>query len=99
MASRPPDIIEPSFLAFVGEPGGEPERELKRKLVPILEELGDVSSAYLAIADYRDRSSRSVVLCLRSEKGDDPVIVSRIAKIFAEVFNAKEHWDLLFMDS
>jgi|SRR5277367_778728 len=99
MASRPTDIIEPRHLKFLGEQDGEPERELKRKLIPILEGAGDIRAAYLVIADYRDGSSPSVVLCLHSEKGDDPVIVSRIGKIFSEVFNAKEHLDLLFMDS
>jgi SseB protein C-terminal domain len=100
MAPRPPDIIEPKLIEFIAEKTeGPPERELKQKLVPILEEAGDISAAYLAIADYRDGSPPSVVLCLRSEKGDDPVIVSRIGKIFAQVFNAKEHLDVLFMDA
>ena len=98
MASRPPDIIEPSCLEFLGEQDGEPERELKQKLTPILEE-ARVKAAYLAIADYRDGSPPSVVLCLRSDKGADAVIVAQIGKVFAEVFNAKEHLDVLFMDS
>ena len=56
MASRPMDIIEPRFLEFLGEQDGEPERELKQKLVPILEESLEIKSAYLAIVDYRDES-------------------------------------------
>ena len=99
MASRPPDIIEPSCLEFLGEQDGEPERELKQKLIPILEEALEIKSAYLAIVDYRDGSSPSVVLCLRSDKEADAAFALRIGKIFAEVFNAKEHLDVLFMDS
>jgi SseB protein C-terminal domain len=93
------DIIEPRFLDFLGEQDGELERELKQKIVLILEESREIKSAYLAIADYRDGSSPSVVLCLRSEKGDDPTLGLRIGKVFAELFNAKEHLDVLFMNS
>ena len=86
-------------MEFVGEQDGEPERELKQRLVPILEEALEIKSAYLAIVDYRDGSSQSVVLCLRSDKEADAAFVLRIGKIFAEVFNAKDHLDVLFMDS
>jgi hypothetical protein len=92
------DIIEPKLIEFLGEQDGEPERNLKQNLVPILEEALEIKSAYLAIADYRDGSSPSVVLCLRSEKGEDPPFVLRIGRIFSEVF-ANEHLDVLFMDS
>lgn len=93
------DIIEPQLIEILGEQDGEIERKLKQKLVPILEEAGDVRSAYLAIADYRDGSPPSVVLCLRSDNDDNAVLAVRIGKVFAELFNAKEHLDVLFMDS
>jgi len=93
------DLIEPRLMEFVGEQDGEPERELKQKLVPILEEALEIKSAYLAIVDYRDGSSPSVVLCMRSDKEADAAFVLRIGKVFSEAFNAKEHLDVLFMDS
>lgn len=99
MADRPPDIIEPQQIEILGEQDGEIERELKRRLIPILKEVAEIKAAYLAIADYRDGSPASVVLCLRSDKGDDVVLVSRMARVFAELFNTKEHLDVLFMDA
>jgi hypothetical protein len=66
---RPMDIIEPQLIEFLGEQDSEPERNLKWKIVPILKETLEIKSAYLAIADYHDGTSPSVVLCLRSEKG------------------------------
>jgi hypothetical protein len=98
-AIRPTDIIEPNLIEFLREQDGEPERELKQRLIPILEEAMEIKSAYLVVADYHDGSPPSVVLGLRSEKGDDPVMVERIGKFFREVFDAKEHLDVLFMNS
>jgi hypothetical protein len=97
---RPMDIIEPNLIEFIGEKvEGPPELRLKQMLVPILEEVPEIKSAYLAVADYRDGSPPSVVLCLRSEKGADAPLVLRIGKVFSELFNTEEHLDVLFMDS
>jgi hypothetical protein len=97
---RPMDIIEPKLIEFVGEKvDGPPELRLKQMLVPILEEAPEIKSAYLAVADYRDGSSPSVMLCLRSDKGKDPTLALRIGTVFSELFNTNEHLDVLFMDS
>jgi len=100
MVSRPMDIIEPNLIEFLEEKiEGPPELTLKQMLVPILEEVPEIKSAYLAVADYHDGSPPSVVLCLRSDKEADAAFVLRIGKIFSELFNDKEHLDVLFMDS
>ena len=49
-------------VQYTGEQNGVPETDLKRSLVPLFEQRGDVQEAYLA--RYSTGSSTGVVLCL-----------------------------------
>jgi hypothetical protein len=72
--------VDPRHVEFLYEQDGEIERELKRRLVPLLEAAGGVRAAYLAVADYHDGSRPSVVLCVRADRGRRGGYVSAVLR-------------------
>lgn len=83
---------------FVGEQDGSPERALKEKLADFFRNDGGVSRAYLAKASYDGGKNISVVLGLRTEFGHDKGVVEGVGKVFASIFNAKQHLDTIFLE-
>ncbi|HUJ70626.1 MAG TPA: enhanced serine sensitivity protein SseB C-terminal domain-containing protein [Verrucomicrobiae bacterium] len=95
--SRPAETIRPPQIEFVGEQAGPVEGNLKARFCPLFASTHTVESAYLARVSYGDNSHYSVALCIRSSIGVDPKLRERLAQIFAEVFRADQHLDILFM--
>src|SRR5262245_5593288 len=95
--SRPPMVLMPSRIAFIGEQAGPAEDDLKSRFREILVATSTVHAAYLARLSYGDPSSCSVGLCIRSSVGVDRALQKRLAQIFAEVFRAEEQLDILFI--
>lgn len=83
---------------FLGEQDGPPERELKAALVEFFGRDPSVRAAYLARVAYGDQATANVVLCLRTQFGPDPGLAEKIGRIFASMFGAHEHLDLLFLN-
>lgn len=89
------NVLRPHFLS---EQDGGPERELKARLVEFFHRDQSVVQAYLARVAYGDRSSASVALCVRSKFGPDLGLAEKIGRIFASIFGAHEHLDIIFID-
>ena len=85
-----------SNLQFVHEQDGAPERLLKDRLVQSFNRRADVQRAYLA--QVNAGGQLGVALCLRSLRGPDRGLVDDISDIFAAVFAAHEHLDVLFLN-
>jgi SseB protein C-terminal domain len=95
--SRPPEVIEPQRIDFVGEQAGSVEDGLEIRFREVFAATPTVQSAYLARLSYGEASGHSVGLCIRSSVGIDQRLQKRLAQIFAEVFRADEHLDILFI--
>ena len=84
-------------IRFLGEQDGPPERLLKDRLADFFRRDRSVSRAYLARVDFGEGKDASVVLGLRTQFGPDKGMVEKVGTIFADVFNAKEHLDIMFL--
>jgi SseB protein C-terminal domain len=84
-------------VRFLDEQDGPHERILKDRLVEAFRGEPQVKRAYLARADH----GRSIhaVLGLRADGIDHKRLADRVASIFAALFHAREHLDLLFVDA
>jgi hypothetical protein len=82
---------------FLGEQDGPSERLLKEKLADFFGRDRSVSRAYLVRVAFGEGKNVSVVLGLRTQFGPDKGMVEKVGAIFASVFNAKEHLDIMFL--
>jgi len=95
--SRPAETIRPPQIKFVGEQAGPVEDDLKARFCRLFASTHTVESAYLARVSYGDDSRNSVALCIRSSIEVDQQLQEKLAQIFAEVFRADQHLDILFV--
>jgi len=84
-------------VRFLGEQDGPPERELKAKLVQMLDTGSDVYRAYLVRVAYGMSPLVSVALALLSESGKSRDLVERIDGIFGPMFGGHEKLDVIFL--
>lgn len=84
-------------IRFLGEQDGPSERLLKDKLADFFRRDRSVTKAYLARVEFGEGKEASVVLALRTQFGPDKGMVEKVGAIFASVFNAKEHLDIMFL--
>ncbi|HEV8391197.1 MAG TPA: hypothetical protein VGQ35_15210 [Dongiaceae bacterium] len=96
---RDREQLDTDTIHFIGEQDGESERLLKDRLVSILDFVGDVDEAYLARIELGTDSDESIALCLLSPIGDEKKTLDLVQVAFAELFNADEHLDILFLRS
>jgi len=89
--------VRVSEIRFLGEQDGPPERLLKERLADFFRRDRSVSRAYLARVDFGEGKDASVVLGLRTQFGPDKGMVEKVGTIFADVFNSKEHLDIMFL--
>ena len=94
--SRPPEVFTPLGITFIGEQAGPVEDDLKSRFREILSHTPTVQSAYLARLSVGD-PEYTVGLCIRSSVGKDDLLRDRLARVFAELFRAEEHLDILFI--
>ncbi|HOW80660.1 MAG TPA: enhanced serine sensitivity protein SseB C-terminal domain-containing protein [Candidatus Paceibacterota bacterium] len=95
---KKPQEIKVPEIRYVGEQNGEPEQDLKQRLCRFFERDPSVKAAYLARVNYGHAQQVGVALCLKTVFGPDKGLVEKIGAIFAAVFNASEHLDILFLD-
>lgn len=93
-----PDEFPVSDLKFLGEQNGEPERRLKDQLIALLRQQPDVERAYLARAINAGRATVMLCVATRADEPDES-LPPQIGKIFAGIFNANDHLDILFSDA
>ncbi|HXE86012.1 MAG TPA: enhanced serine sensitivity protein SseB C-terminal domain-containing protein [Hyphomicrobiaceae bacterium] len=84
-----------SRIEFLGEQDGPSERKLKSHLTALFQHQGGIHRAYLARVFHA--ASNSVCLCLYAD-APDPGTVGKIGQIFAAMFGAPQHLDILFLD-
>jgi hypothetical protein len=84
-------------LRFLGEQEGRPERMLKEKLAASSDFGREIDRAYLARVYFENRSEASVTLCLRAYSGDQEKLVNYVGAAFSNLFNSKEHLDVIFI--
>jgi hypothetical protein len=82
-------------VRFLREQDGAPERLLKSRLIESFVHHSDVQRAYLAQISSEDHTL--VALCVRNIGGPDRELVRRIGAVFAAIFGAHEHLDILFL--
>jgi hypothetical protein len=92
---RPPEQRHVRDPKFVGEQDGPTELILKQKLTETFAREPAVQRAYLA--RMSDGQNVTVVLALRAQPGFEQTLVQQIGSIFASIFNAKEHLDIVFV--
>src|ERR1041385_545432 len=56
-----------------------------------------VSKAYLVRVGLGESDNYTVALALRTQAGPDQKMVNKVGRIFAGVFNATQHLDILFL--
>jgi SseB protein C-terminal domain len=96
-SSRPPEIVTPPVIKFLGEQDGSIERDLKSRFIDLFDENPTIRRAYLVRTDYGDATGANVALCVKSSAGEDMALVSDVFAIFAEMFGIHEHLDVLFV--
>jgi len=93
-----PQRLTPQIVRFVGEQDGPAERDLKAQLVELLRGEPSVQRAYLALTEQGDGSTAHVTLCLRcSTNKEDRSLLTKLAQIFGNMFNSREHPDVRFL--
>lgn len=97
MSQRRSQQLHVNQVRFIAEQDGTIERELKRRLTEFFVNNPTVKRAYLAIVNYEDLTTYSVALCLRASSSPDKALVEEIGGVFASIFSAKEHLDVLFL--
>ncbi len=85
-------------IHFLGEQDGLPEQSLKDQLNRCFQLDKSVRAAYLAKVSYDRANYTEVALCLLRPFGPDDGIVEQVGSIFASIFGAHEHLDILFIN-
>ena len=81
-------------ITFISEQDGPIERQLKTALLPAIRRAG-AERAYLARASFQGSPDTAVILCLAAPENSSAV--REISEVFAVLFNASEHLDILFL--
>ena len=91
----PEELTLPS-ATFLAEQDGEPERELKAKLVELFRADMNVHSAFLVRVRYRGSQGINVALALATSRQDIELVKS-IGVVFHNMFGAHESLDVIFL--
>jgi len=84
-------------IVFVGEQDGPAESQLKAQLELLFAKHAGVARAYLTRATIDGQPT--VVLALRAERVDESALAGQVGAVFATIFNARAHLDVLFLDA
>src|SRR5882724_9713096 len=94
-SGRTPDEICAQQIAFLGEQDGAVERQLKEELMQVFQRDKTVNKAYLARAAVD--GNPTVVLGVRAEGVDESRLATQVGAVFASIFNARQHLDIVFL--
>lgn len=95
-AAMPYDTFDTPPLEFAPLAGDAVEQDLKAALVPLLQRCDEVKRAYLARVHY-DGKTGGLVLGLVTPGEDNEELVAEIGKLFASMFDASQHLDIIFV--
>src|SRR5262249_26117380 len=94
--TREVEPLRQSTVRFVREQDGEPERQLKTRLLPVLRSRPDAASAaFLVCVDYGEPNASGVALCAAGPA--DAGFVRDIGVVFSGLFSKGSHLDILFL--
>jgi len=94
--TREPHETRVSKILFLHEQIGVPELLLKNRISDLFKHHAEVQRAYLA--QIEADGCLGVALCIRCSCSPDRSLVEKIGPIFAAVFNAREHLDIIFLN-
>jgi SseB protein C-terminal domain len=94
---RPFEELRARAINFVAEQDGQPERNLKTKLVALFGQLQLVRIAYLACVQYENAGPLEVALCVRGQPGQNRMFAARVGEVFASIFGSHEHLDIIWI--
>ena len=95
---KSPCILIQSTLRFLYEQDGPHERTLKTQLITLFLQRQNILRAYLARVEYTNPGTYNVALCLRTTTDqEDSTLVDTIGSMFASIFSADHHLDILFL--
>lgn len=97
MKKRGQEVHVPSVV-FLCEQDGIPERDLKTKLLPLLNAQLAVSRAYLARVSYGNSNAPAVALCMRCTAEPKQAFVESITQVFVDMFNKDAFLDILLLE-
>jgi hypothetical protein len=95
--SHAPQRLTPPTTKFVGEQDGDSERDLKGCFSELFRQEVMVQSAYLARAEHGDGTGIHVTLAIRRRGGEDRSLISKLSRIFGDMFGSHEHLDMMFV--
>ncbi len=94
-AAASPAELDAQDIAFIGEQDGPVEQQLKEQLAALFVHHPPVVQAFLARATIDGQAT--VVLALRAEGADEASLAREVGAVFASIFNARQHLDVLFL--
>jgi len=97
-ATMPHDTFTTPPMEFAPLAGEAAEQTLQAALVPLLRQHSNVTRAYLARVRY-DGKTGGLVLGLLTSGDDDEELVGEIGKLFASLFDASQHLDIIFVSN
>jgi hypothetical protein len=95
--SHAPQRLTPPTTKFIGEQDGDSERDLKACFSELFRQEVRVQSAYLTRAEHGDGTGIHVILAIRRRGGEDLSLISKLGKIFGDMFGSHEHLDMMFV--
>lgn len=95
---HPQELTLPQ-VCFLDEQDGPIELKFKAKLISFFQRDKSVQMAYLVRVYYGDKKNGGVALCLKTQFGPDKGMAAKIGMIFASLFGAHEHLDIIFLDN
>jgi hypothetical protein len=95
--SQKPQKLTRLTTRFIAEQDGPTERDLKAAFVQVFREELAVERAYLALAEHGDGTGAHVTLAIKSSLGEDQSLVRKLMNVFSEMFNSREHLDMVFI--
>src|SRR5207244_3075683 len=93
---RSPTELEAQDIVFTGEQDGPAEQQLKQQLAQLFDHHPGVTHAFLARATIDGQPT--VALALRADGADEESLAGQVGAVFASIFNARAHLDVLFLD-
>jgi len=92
-----PTELDAEDIVFIGEQDGPAESQLKAQLAHLFARHAGVAQAYLARATLDGQTS--VVLAVRADGVDESGLAAEVGAVFAAIFNARAHLDVLYLDA
>ena len=93
--AKKPQKLTRIMTKFIAEQDGPSERDLKAHFVDLFRQESVVERAYLALAEHGDGTGVHVTLAIKSSRGEDPSLLRKLMRIFAEMFSSREHLDVI----